>query len=168
QWVGGAGFLRVLSLAPLIDPFSRLGGEILKVYHRDRLWIISLVLTLLTFAFAGLFLIGRLGPIGMAWANYLPVGGAVMAWGVYKIAPAPFLKLVRNIVVVYLAPVLPFLAAFLAAGDRPWLRFGLSVVAALATTGFYWWKFGGSFVAFFRGSTTADSTPVAHTPNRID
>lgn len=168
QWVAGAGFLRVLSIAPLIDPFSRLGGEILKVYHRDRVWIVSLVLTLLTFAFAGLFLIGRLGPIGMAWANYLPIGGMVMAWGVWKIAPAPFWQLVRDIGVIYVAPVLPFLAAYLAAGDRPWLRFGLSIAAAILTTAFYWWKFGHSFVAFFRGRSPGDSMPVAPALDRID
>lgn len=150
QWAGATPLLRVLAIAPLIDPFSRLGGEILKVYHRDRLWIVSLLLTLATFGIAGYFLISAYGPIGMAWANYLPIGGMVMAWGIYKIAPAPFWRLVRDLGVIYLAPILPFFAAYLAAGDRLWLRFGLSIVAGLATALFYWWRFGRSFVSFFR------------------
>ncbi len=168
RWVAGAGFLRVLSLAPLVDPFSRLGGEILKVHHRDRLWIASLVLTLATFVVAGLFLIGRFGAIGMAWANYLPLGGMLMAWGIYKIAPAPFVRLVRDIGLIYFAPVLPFLAAWLSAGDRPWLRFSFSIVAALLTTAFYWWRFGGSFVTFFRGRAATDAALVAPALDRLD
>lgn len=168
QWAGAVPFLRVLSIAPLIDPFSRLGGEILKVYHRDRLWIVSLVLTLLTFSIAGYFLISAFGPIGMAWANYLPVGGLVMAFGIHRIAPAPFFRLLRDIVVIYLAPVLPFLAAYLIAGDRLWLRFGLSILAALVTAALYWRRFGHSFLAFFRSRTGEEGAAVAAAVDRID
>jgi O-antigen/teichoic acid export membrane protein len=168
QWVAGAGFLRVLSLAPLADPFSRLGGEILKVYHRDRLWIVSLVLTLLTFGIAGYFLIASFGPIGMAWANYLPIGGLVMAWGIYRIAPIPFVRLVRDIGVIYLAPILPFALAYFAAGDRPWIRFALSILAALLTTAFYWRKFGHSFLTFFRSRSVVEASVIAPSADRID
>lgn len=168
QWAEAAPVLRILSLAPLVDPFSRLGGEILKVYHRDRLWIVSLVLTLLTFAIAGYFLISMFGPIGMAWANYLPVGGMVMAWGIYRIAPGPFRRLVRDIGVIYLAPVLPFLLAYLVAGDSPWLRFGLSMLAALLTTAFYWYKFGHSFLTFFRNRSGVEASAITESLDRID
>ncbi len=168
EWAGAVPFLRVLSLAPLVDPFSRLGGEILKVYHRDRLWIVSLVMTLLTFIIAGYFLISAFGPIGMAWANYLPVGGLVMAWGIYRIAPNPFFRLLRDISIIYLAPLLPFLGAYLIAGDRPWLRFGLSILAALVTAAFYWSKFGSSFWAFFRHPSGAETGALATSSDRID
>ncbi|MCH7666504.1 MAG: oligosaccharide flippase family protein [Acidobacteria bacterium] len=168
QWTAAVPFLRVLSLAPLIDPFSRLGGEILKVYHRDRLWIVSLILTLLPFGIGGYFLISAFGPIGMAYANYLPIGGLVMAWGIHRIAPGPFARLVRDIGVIYLAPVLPFLAAYLVAGDRLWLRFGLSILAAMVTAAFYWHKFGHSFLTFFRDRSGEETTPVTAPVDRID
>ncbi|MEM1181779.1 MAG: oligosaccharide flippase family protein, partial [Acidobacteriota bacterium] len=41
QWTQAPTFLRVLAFAPLVDPFTRLGGEMLKALHWDRLWIVA-------------------------------------------------------------------------------------------------------------------------------
>ena len=41
QWVGAPTFLRVLCFVPLIDPFSRFGGELLASHHHDRTWIVA-------------------------------------------------------------------------------------------------------------------------------
>ncbi len=152
QWVTTAGLLKILCFAPLIDPFTRLGGEILKVFHRDRLWILSSGFTLISFALAGWFLTGAVGPAGMAWANYLPVGGIVlMTWGIYSLAPNSFRSLLKDVGLVYLVPVLPFLAvAFFTGEDRAWLRFSLSFGALGVAFGLYAWRFGRAFVGFFR------------------
>ncbi len=150
KWVLAPRYLQVLALAPLMDPFSRLGGELLKVFHKDLIWIAAVGLTLISFIGFGWTFTGIWGAVGMAWANYLPLGGLVMAWAIYRVAPGPFRQLLRDIVVLYGAPVVPFLAAWWLAADNPWLRFGLSLVALAAVFGFYAWRFGDAFRRFLK------------------
>ena len=152
QWLeGGApSYLRILCFAPIIEPFSRLGGEILKVQHRDGLWILCNSLTLASFAVGGFVLTGMIGPIGMAWINLLPLGGVVMIHALYRVAPAKFLALAKKLLFVYLVPVPLFVAAFIAAGDHLWFRFGLSLLATGASLAIFGWRFGGDFVKFFQ------------------
>ncbi len=149
-WTSAPDFLTLLCLAPLVDPFSRLGGEVLKVYHRDRLWILCVFLTLTSFAVGGYLLTGRFGPLGMAMANFLPLGAAVMAWGLHSIAPRSFRRLARDLALVYAAPVVPFLAVYLITPTASAWRFGFSVAAALAVFAFYYLRFGSAFRLFFR------------------
>ncbi len=155
QWLEGDAptFLRILCFAPIIEPFSRLGGEILKVQHRDRLWILCNCLTLASFAIGGYFLTGVMGPVGMAWINLLPLGGVVMISALYQVAPRSFLELTKKLIFVYLLPVPLFAAVYLVAGDQLWLRFGLSLLAAVASLAVFGKRFGGEFVTFFRRPT---------------
>lgn len=156
KWLEAPVYLRILCFAPLIDPFTRLGGEILKVYHRDRLWILSSAFTLVSFVVAGWLLTSRMGPVGMAWANYLPLGGIVfMTWGVYRIAPAPFRRLVGDVVLIYLVPLLPFALAVWASADQPRLRFALSMAAGLVALAAYARRYGREFRGFFRTPSVA-------------
>ena len=150
QWQQAPTYLRILCFAPLVDPFSRLGGEILKVQHRDGLWIFCNFVTLATFVIGGVILTGILGPVGMAWINLLPLGGIPMVLAIYRVAPRRFLSLVRQLIFVYLVPVPLFAAAYLAAGEDPWWRFALSLIATGLSLAIFGWRFGGEFVAFFR------------------
>ncbi len=150
KWILAPAFLKVLALAPLMDPFSRLGGELLKVFHKDFVWIASVGLTLLSFIGFGWVFTGLWGPVGMAWANYLPLGGLVMAWAIYRVAPGPFRQLVQDIVLLYGAPVVPFLLAWWLGGERIWTRFALSLAALGVVFAFYAWRFGAAFRAFLR------------------
>ncbi len=160
QWLEGGAptFLRILCLAPIIEPFSRLGGEILKVQHRDGLWILCNSLTLASYAIGGYLLTGMIGPIGMAWINLLPLGGVVMIWALYRVAPASFLELAKKLLFVYVVPIPLFVVAYLAAGEGLWPRFALSLVAAGASLAIFGKRFGGDFVTFFRPplATVAD------------
>jgi O-antigen/teichoic acid export membrane protein len=153
QWEGAPTFLRILCFAPLADPFSRLGGELLKARHRDTLWIASSLVTLATFLIGGVMLTRALGPVGMAWINLLPLGGILMAWGIYQMGPSEFRKLLGDIAFVYLVPVPFFATAWLLSGDRVVLRLLLS----LACVGICLWifgrRFGGQFRTFFRPPT---------------
>lgn len=149
-WETAPTFLRILALAPLIDPFTRLGGELLKIHDDDRWWILSSLLTLGSFAIVGWLATGTIGAAGMAWTNFLPLGVGVMAWALHRIDPPGFRRLVRDLAWIYLPAVLPFALAALVAGDRIWLRFGLSAVAGLASVAFSYRRFGHSFVAFLR------------------
>ena len=156
QWVDAPSYLRILAFAPLVDPFSRLGGEVLKTLHWDRLWIIACLLTVSSFGIGGFVLTGTLGPIGMAWINLLPLGGLLMAWALYKVSPAGFRRLFRDLLWVYLVPLPFFAAAYLLAGDEAWWRLGLSIVAGASAFGITAWRFGSEFVAFFRAPPTDD------------
>ncbi len=158
QWLEGGAptFLRILCFAPIIEPFSRLGGEILKVQHRDRLWILCNTLTLASFAGGGYLLTGIMGPIGMAWINLLPLGGAVMIWALYRVDPAKFLELAKKLLFIYAVPVPLFLAAYLATGEHLWSRFALSLIAVIASLAIFGKRFGGEFVEFFRRPASPD------------
>ncbi len=165
QWLeGGApAYLRILCFAPIIEPFSRLGGEILKVQHRDGLWILCNCLTLASFAAGGYLLTGMIGPLGMAWINLLPLGGVVMIRALYRVAPARFRELVRRLLFVYVVPLPLFAAAYLVAyfvaGDQLWPRFALSLAAAAASLAIFGKRFGGDFVEFFRRPADAREQP---------
>ena len=157
QWVEAPTYLRILCFAPLVEPFSRLGGEILKVQHRDGLWILCNVLTLATYVVGGFVLTGVLGPTGMAWINLLPLGGVVMIWALYRVSPGGFRALVRKLVFVYLVPVPLFAAAYLAAGDHLWWRFAASLAALGLSLAVFGKRFGKDFVAFFRHPARDDA-----------
>ncbi len=155
EWEAAPTFLRLLALAPLVDPFTRLGGEVLKVRDGDRVWILATTLTLASFAVVGWLATGWLGARGMALTNFLPVGMAVMVWGLQRIDPAAFHELVADLAWIYLPPVLPFGASWLLGGERLWGRLALSGTAALLCLALTWWRFGPAFVAFARGAAPA-------------
>ncbi len=158
KWILAPGYLQVLALAPLMDPFSRLGGELLKVFHKDFVWIASVGLTLLSFIAFGWAFTGVWGAVGMAWANYLPLGGLVMAWAIHRVAPGPFRQLLGDIVLLYGAPVAPFLLAWWLGGSDLWLRFALSLAALGAVFAFYAWRFGEAFKRFFGPRASAPAS----------
>ena len=154
KWAMAPSLLAFLCFAPLIDPFSRLGGEVLKVYHKDRVWILSVAMTLLSFVVFGYLFTGLFGPVGMTWANFLQLGAIPMAIALYRIAPASFRHLAADLLKLYLMPVVPFLLAYLLGRDNPWLRIVLSGFAALLVFGGYYRLFGAGFRRFFGGRAT--------------
>jgi O-antigen/teichoic acid export membrane protein len=151
QWVAAPAYLKILCFAPIIDPFSRLGGEVLKTEHMDRVWILCTLITLATFVGGGIYLTGAMGPIGMAWINLLPLGAILMAWALHRVAPAGFRTLTGQLLYIYLVPLPFFAAAWWLADDGTWLRFALSLVATAVSLAILWRRFGGGFLAFFRG-----------------
>jgi len=150
-------FLRVLCFAPLIDPLSRLGGEVLKTLHKDGIWIASSGITLASFAVGGWILTGTRGPMGMAWANYLPLGGLVMAWAIHRVAPRGFRRLLKDLVLIYLVPTLVFLLVYFTVADLV-IRFAVSLLALGAVIFVFWKRYGPQFVAFFRDPVAATET----------
>ncbi len=73
-----------------------------------------------------------------------------MAWAIFRVAPTPFRQLLRDIVFLYGAPVVPFALAWWLGGENLWLRFTLSIVALGATFAVYAWRFGSAFRDFLR------------------
>jgi len=169
-WVGADTYLRILCFAPLIDPLSRLGGEVLATRHRDGWWIASTASTLGSFALVGILLTQSLGARGMAWANYLPLGGLVMFFALRRIAPKGLIRLGRDLTSVYLLPVPIFALVWLltggAGGGESGLRMGLSFVALAVVAALYYWRFAPFFRSFFgwAKSTTAENGGPSQTP----
>ncbi|MEM7588041.1 MAG: hypothetical protein AAF560_31930, partial [Acidobacteriota bacterium] len=153
QWVAAPTFLKILCFAPLVDPFTRLGGEVLKVKHRDGYWILCTLVTMLTFLVGGIILTSIMGPIGMAWINLVPLGGLLMARALYQIDPEGLRELVRKLLYVYLIPIPLFTAVALATDEATPLRFALSLIAIALSLGLVFRKYGKDFVAFFRGES---------------
>lgn len=168
QWAGAERYLLLLAFAPVVDPFGRFAGELLIANRLERVRVLSLVTTLATMLGAALLLIPWLGPAGMAVANLLPFGGLVAAWGVHALVRERLWSLLRDLAGVYLVPVPLFAVAIFAAGDSPWLRFGLTAVAAAAALGLQWRRFGKGFLAFFRAApeSGADDAPASPLPPR--
>ncbi len=158
NWEPAVHLLRILCFLPLIDPFTRLGGEMLKAYREDRIWLLIVLLNLASLVGFGWFLAQRMGPDGMAWAHYLMLGNLIMMWRVSRICGSEFWHLVRDLLITYLLP-LPFFAAiayfFPAAG---WGRFAASLLAVALVGGMMLARFAGPFRAFFLGGQADEET----------
>ena len=104
RYADQADLLRLLAFAPLVDPLGRFGGELLVSRNRDRDRILSLLLHLGALVAGGLWLSHRYGPVGMAWANFLPLGAPILLWAIARIDRAGLGRLIVDLLEVYLAP----------------------------------------------------------------
>jgi O-antigen/teichoic acid export membrane protein len=157
NWVPAAQLLRILALLPLVDPLTRLGGELLKVRNEDRIWLVVVLLNLASLLGFGLLLASRLGAAGMAWAHYLMLGNLLMAWRVARICGPDFGRLVRDLLFVYALPLPAFLAAAWLFPAGSWARFAASCVAGALGALLLLARFRGPFRSFF----AAPPTPAA-------
>ncbi|MEM1207461.1 MAG: oligosaccharide flippase family protein [Acidobacteriota bacterium] len=151
EWLGAADYLRVLSLVPLVRPFSMFGLEYLLTRHMDRLLIVYTAANLVSLGGLGLLLSsGPLGPLGMAAAGYLPLGMLALAWGLHRLSPEGLGPMTRQILGLYAAAAVLFLpiAAWV---HHPWWRVGLSCLAGLGVLGYAWRRFGDGATRFLRG-----------------
>jgi PST family polysaccharide transporter len=149
NWVEAAGLIRILCLLPLIDPFNRLGGEMLKARREDRIWLVIALVNLVSLVGFGWVLSHRFGVEGMAWAHYLMLGHFVMAYRVYKICGSEFGRILRELVAVYALPLPFFLAAAILFPPGSWSRFAASVVAAALVGGLLIRRFHRPLREFF-------------------
>ena len=53
QWAAAVPLLKILCFVPFLDVFSELGGEVLKVRHEDRLWLVIMVANLASLTIVG-------------------------------------------------------------------------------------------------------------------
>lgn len=156
KWLDAVPLLQLLAFAPLIDPLGRFGGEFLVARRLDRARVLSLLLNLAALAGGGWLLARAHGPIGMAWANFLPLGLPVIVWALLKSAGGAELgRLLRELGEVYLVPLAPFALAWWLAGDHLVGRFALSLLAALASLAWTWRRHAPEFRAFLAGGEVA-------------
>jgi len=164
EYLGAAPFLRLLAFAPLVDPLGRFGGEFLVARGQDRARVVSLALQLAGLVVGGALLSRALGSaMGVAWGHFLALGAPVVWLALWRAGGGPaVIRLVRDLAAIYLAPVAPFALAWWAAGDRPWLRLALTLVAAAA--GLLWTarRHGAEFRAFFAARPVPAPSPEPH------
>jgi PST family polysaccharide transporter len=149
EWHPAVPLAKILCWLPLVDPFSRLGGEVLKVRHEDRLWLVIVLLNSASLIGLGIWLAGTWGATGMAWTNFLLLGNAVMTWRMARIYGRRFWKLAADLAYLYLVPAPFFLAVAWLIPAEGWPRFTASAAAGLAAAGLYLLRFQRPFREFF-------------------
>lgn len=149
NWGEAVHLLRIFCFLPLVDPFNRLGGEMLKAYREDRLWLLIVVLNIVSLVSFGWYLSHRLGTDGMAWAHYLMLGNLLMAWRVYRICGEEFWHLVRELLFIYLLPLPFFLAISVLLPTASWSRFMVSLAAVALLAAMLVGRFHEPFRRFF-------------------
>ncbi|HEX2164370.1 MAG TPA: oligosaccharide flippase family protein [Thermoanaerobaculia bacterium] len=157
QWRPAVPLFRILCFLPLVDPFSRLGGELLKVRHEDRAWLAIVVLNFVSLIGFGLLLTSRHGAIGLVFAEFLLAGNLVMAWRVWRILGAGFLRLAGDLAYVYFVPLAPFALVVALFPDEGWGRLAASCGAAAAAAGLLALRFYRPFRRFFAGGGAAEA-----------
>lgn len=155
EYPPAAPFLRLLALVPLVQPFARCAEDVLLPRHEERLLTAAAVLNLIALVALGMWWTGVLGPVGMAWAKLFPLGSILVAWAVWRVDPRGFGRLCVDLGKLYGVAAVLFGAAWLAAGDGPWLRFALALVAGAASFAVYVGLFGGTFRRFFSAEAAA-------------
>lgn len=149
DWLAAVPLLQLLVFVPLFDPFSIVGGEMLKARNEDRLWLVITALNLISLVGFGILLTREWGAVGMAAANWLRLGNLLMLWRVRGVFGDRFKNLLGDLAFLYLAP-LPFfaLAAWLLPPDS-WTRFAASIAAALLAAGALAARYWRPFRTFF-------------------
>ena len=158
QWDPAVPLVRILCFVPFLDVFSELGGEVLKVRREDRLWLAIMALNLASLLAFGLLFTARWGAAGMAWANFLLLGNAIMAWRMARIFGPEFRLLLRDLALVYAVPILLFgVAAWLVPGGGV-ARLAASVIAGAVGLLFLSWRYRPLYRRFLveRASVAAD------------
>ncbi len=155
QWRPAVPLLKVLCFLPLIDPFSRLGGELLKVRREDRVWLAIVVLNFASLVGFGIALSRAYGTLGLAVANFLLLGNGLMTWRVWRICGRDFWRLAADLLFVYLAPLVPFAAVLALFPEEGWGRLAASVAAAAVAASLVVARFHRPFRRFFAGEAPA-------------
>lgn len=153
QWQPAVPLLRILAFLPLINPMSRLGGEILKVRGEDRLWLLIVALDLASLVGFGILLARAYGAPGMAVAEFLLLGNLLMTWRIARILGPDFWRLAADLAFVYLVPVVPFVPVLWLFPEEGWPRFAASIAAVGLATLILAWRFQRPFRDYFAGGT---------------
>jgi O-antigen/teichoic acid export membrane protein len=149
-WKPAVPLVRILCFLPLVDPFSRLGGELLKVRTEDRLWLVIVLLNSASLLGFGLPLAHGYGATGMAVTNFLLLGNLLMTWRVWRICGPRFWRLAADLAVLYLVPLPFFATTRWLFPEEGWGRFSASVIAGSLAVLILALRFRRPFLDFFR------------------
>lgn len=137
RYMKAAPLVALLALAPLVDPWGKFGGELLLARHADRARMLSLLLTLVALAGCGWWWSSLWGPVGMAWANFIPAGAPVVLWGIHRTARDRFASWLLELGRLYGVPALAFLPVVLLTEPGSSVRLAASALAATASLAYF-------------------------------
>lgn len=103
EWTGAATYITVAAFVPLVRPLTMFGREYLLAAHRDGLLLAYTLTNLVSLGGLGYCLVKftDLQELGMAIAGYFPLGTLFLAWGLWQLAPQPFVQLIREMLLLY-------------------------------------------------------------------
>lgn len=101
KWLPAAVLMQALSVFGIINPFSTFGNEVLRATKRDGVLTLSTAIGAVTLLTTGYIFTSRYGTIGMVAAHYIIIGSIPTVVAVYRTISADFVKLARQLAVVY-------------------------------------------------------------------
>lgn len=138
-WQGAAGYLRWLSLVPLVRPFTMFGIELLLTLHLDRWQLACTTLNLLAVGGLGFyFTTTSLGPLGMALAGYFPLGMLPLLWVLRPLAEGKMAAFFYQLFELELVGAALFLPIYFWGPEGLLARFVFSVLAGLVYVAYAW------------------------------
>ncbi|HVS14257.1 MAG TPA: oligosaccharide flippase family protein [Thermoanaerobaculia bacterium] len=153
EWVGAGQYLTVAAFVPFLRPLTMFGREYLMVVRRDRLLILYTLVNLLSLGGLGYWLVqGELRELGMAVAGYFPLGALILGWGLRRIEPAAFDRLLLQILELYLLGLVCFAGIWLVPAERMWVRFALSAVTGAIFVALALWRHREGYRRFLRAT----------------
>ena len=144
EWTGAAAYLSVAAFIPFVRPLTMFGREYLLVARRDRLLIAYTLTNLLSLGGLGYYLIKftELRELGMAVAGYFPLGTLFLGFGLWQLAPKRFVRLLWEMISLYLLGALIFAAIWLIPNGSTWTTLATSIVAGLVFLAFAYRRHG--------------------------
>jgi len=148
DYAAAAGFLRLLCLAPLVQPFARCAEDVLLSRHEERILIVASILNLAALVGFGWLFSGVLGAAGVALAKLLPAGSLIVTWAVWRVDRRAFGRLLGDLAGVYGVAFVLFAGVELVPGAG-W-RLVLSALAAGVFLALAWRFHQRAFRRFFQ------------------
>ena len=122
KWEQAAVLMQALAVFGIINPFSTFGNEILRARKRDAILTLSTVLGAVTLMTTGYYLTSRFGTLGIVAAHYLIIGSIPTVVTVYWTLKSDFVKLARQLAVVYITSFTVIAIASVGLSAIPWLQ----------------------------------------------
>ncbi len=155
-WAGAATYLRVAAFVPFVRPLTMFGRELLLTVHRDRLLITYTLANLLSLGGLGYVLVrSDMREIGMAVASYFPLGTLILGWGLFDLDRRGFVKLMGQLLELYVFGALCFAPVLLTPADPSWMRVAASCLAGAIFVGVAGLRHRTEFLAFVRSDEPA-------------
>ena len=101
KWLPSALLMQALAIFGILNPFSTFGNEILRATKRDAILTVSTVIGAITLLTTGYMLTSRFGTLGTVAAHYIIIGSIPTIITIYRTVTADFIKLTRQLAIVY-------------------------------------------------------------------
>jgi PST family polysaccharide transporter len=162
EWRVAAPLLLALSFVPMFDWYGWLIGEVFRARHEDRLWLVGIGVDLLTLLIAGIFLTRRYGAVGMAMANYLPLGRLWLFGRLRRVLGERARAYYTDVAWLALAPAPLFLLVAWLFPEPDWRRFAASLLAAGLAAGLLAYRFRDVVRVFLRAMGRSHGSHGSH------